>query len=170
CRTKAVRRGIEAAASRLSRSLCQVQYDDPGRGALKLTDHRRALLVSCGFLWDMYFRHVLVILFDEGLSSVGVHPVASCASGWVSIAVQLDSATGGSFTFPLLHGQEFTMLHAQQRRLGHCRREVHPGAAVGRDRFQAKPVGKVIPFCQRELPLPTTCDALSTGCACSALF
>ena len=37
-----------------------------------------------------------------------VHPLASCASGCVSIAVRLVSATGEPFRFTLLNGQEFT--------------------------------------------------------------
>jgi hypothetical protein len=47
------------------------------------------------------------LLFIGGTVDGVVHPLASCASGCVSIAVQLGSATGESFSFSLLDGQEF---------------------------------------------------------------
>jgi len=49
----------------------------------------------------------VTLLFIGGTVDGVVHPLASCASGCVSIAVQLDSATGEPFSFPLLDGQEF---------------------------------------------------------------
>jgi hypothetical protein len=48
------------------------------------------------------------LLFIGGTVDGVVHPLASCASGCVSIAVQLASATGEAFSFSLLDGQEFT--------------------------------------------------------------
>jgi hypothetical protein len=48
------------------------------------------------------------LLFIGGTVDGVVHPLASCASGCVSIAVQLASASGESFSFSLLDGQEFT--------------------------------------------------------------
>ena len=48
------------------------------------------------------------ILFIGGTVDGVVHPLSSCASGCVSIAVQLVSATGDPFSFILLNGQEFT--------------------------------------------------------------
>lgn len=50
----------------------------------------------------------VTILFIGGTVDGVVHPLASCASGCVSIAVQLASATGEAFSFSLLDGQEFT--------------------------------------------------------------
>jgi hypothetical protein len=50
----------------------------------------------------------VTILFIGGTVDGVVHPLASCASGCVSIAVQLLSATGEPFSFKLLDGQEFT--------------------------------------------------------------
>ena len=50
----------------------------------------------------------VTLLFIGGTVDGVVHPLASCANGCVSIAVQLASATGEAFTFPLLNGQEFT--------------------------------------------------------------
>jgi hypothetical protein len=50
----------------------------------------------------------VTLLFIGGTVDGVVHPLASCASGCVSIAVQLASATGGPFHFTLLDGQEFT--------------------------------------------------------------
>jgi hypothetical protein len=47
------------------------------------------------------------ILFIGTVDGV-VHPLASCANGCVSIAVQLLSATGEPFSFKLLDGQELT--------------------------------------------------------------
>jgi hypothetical protein len=48
------------------------------------------------------------ILFIGGTVDGVVHPLASCASGCVSIAVQLVSANGQPFSFTLLDGEEFT--------------------------------------------------------------
>jgi hypothetical protein len=50
----------------------------------------------------------VTILFVGGTVDGVVHPLASCASGCVSIAVQLLSATGEPFSFKLLNGQDFT--------------------------------------------------------------
>jgi hypothetical protein len=50
----------------------------------------------------------VTILFIGGTVDGVVHPLASCASGCVSIAVQLLSATGEPFSFKLLDGQELT--------------------------------------------------------------
>ena len=50
----------------------------------------------------------VTLLFIGGTVDGVAHPLSSCATGCVSIAVQLASATGGPFSFPLLDGQEFT--------------------------------------------------------------
>lgn len=50
----------------------------------------------------------VAILFVGGTVGGVVHPLASCATGCVSISVQLASATGEPFSFLLLDGQEFT--------------------------------------------------------------
>jgi hypothetical protein len=48
------------------------------------------------------------LLFVGGTVNGVVNPLASCASGCVSIAVQLVSATGEPFTVSLLDQEEFT--------------------------------------------------------------
>src|SRR5690242_1101960 len=47
------------------------------------------------------------ILFIGGTVDGVTHPLASCANGCVSISLQLASASGESFSFSLLDGQEF---------------------------------------------------------------
>jgi hypothetical protein len=50
----------------------------------------------------------VTILFIGGTVDGVVHPLASCASGCVSIAVQLVSTNGQPFSLTLLDGEEFT--------------------------------------------------------------
>ena len=50
---------------------------------------------------------LVALLYTGGTVNGLVHPLASCADGCVSIAVQLVSADGKPFAFTLLDGEEF---------------------------------------------------------------
>ena len=50
----------------------------------------------------------VTILFVGGTVNGVPHPLASCANGCISVALQVASTTGEPFAFSLLDGQEFT--------------------------------------------------------------